>query len=102
MAKIVHGVTGEAFGHSSRSHLIGQHLLDARHGVLLVASSRSFSYLRTRIGSGASEIFGPRLVYQDRILPAARTATTNLFRFLEDRHIVPEASEAATRCPWTQ
>jgi len=27
MAKIIYGVAGEGFGHSSRSHLIGRHLL---------------------------------------------------------------------------
>ena len=34
MAKIIYGVAGEGFGHSSRSHLIGQRLLDAGNDVI--------------------------------------------------------------------
>ncbi len=87
MAKIVYGVAGEGFGHSSRSHLIGQHLIDAGHDVLFVASSRSLSYLRTHFGPRVRQIFGLRLIYQNRTLSAARTAATNLRRFFESRRI---------------
>ena len=39
MARIIYGVAGEGFGHSSRSHLIGQRLIDAGHdGKVIVAS----------------------------------------------------------------
>jgi uncharacterized protein (TIGR00661 family) len=87
MARIVYGVAGEGFGHSSRSHLIGQHLIDAGHDVLFVASSRSLSYLRTHFGPRVKEIFGLRLIYHDRTLSATRTAAANLRRFVESRHI---------------
>ncbi len=87
MARIVYGVAGEGFGHSSRSHLIGQHLIDAGHDVLFVASGRALSYLRTHFGPRVREIFGLRLIYQDRTLSAARTAVANLRRFCESGHV---------------
>jgi len=33
MARIIYAVAGEGFGHSSRSHLIGQRLLEANISV---------------------------------------------------------------------
>ena len=85
MARIIYGVAGEGFGHSSRSHLIGQHLIDAGHEVLFVASRKSLSYLRQHIGGRIHEIIGLSLVYQDRILVPFKTVTTNLSRFLSNR-----------------
>ncbi len=87
MARIVYGVAGEGFGHSSRSHLIGQHLINAGHDVLFVASARSLSYLRTHFGPRVKEIFGLRLIYRNRTLSAARTAGTNLRGVVESRRI---------------
>jgi uncharacterized protein (TIGR00661 family) len=84
MAKIVYGVAGEGFGHSSRSHLIGQHLIDAGHDVLFVASRKSLGYLRTHFGDNVKEIFGLSLVYEDRNLSPFRTVTANVSRFLRD------------------
>ena len=81
MAKIVYGVAGEGFGHSSRSHLIGQHLIDAGHEVVFVASRKSLSYLRRHFGANVHEIFGLCLAYTNGSLSALRTVTTNLARF---------------------
>lgn len=85
MARIIYGVAGEGFGHSSRSHLIGQHLIDAGHDVLFITSGRALSYLKTHFGSRVKEVFGLRLIYQDRTLSVTRTVTTNLCRFFESR-----------------
>jgi len=38
MAKIIYAVAGEGFGHSSRSHLIGQRFIDAGHDVMFAGS----------------------------------------------------------------
>ena len=45
MAKILYGVAGEGFGHSSRSHLTAQRLIDAGHEVMFAASNKSYKYL---------------------------------------------------------
>jgi uncharacterized protein (TIGR00661 family) len=90
MAKIVYGVAGEGFGHSSRSHLIGQHLLDAGHDVLFVASRKSLAYLRRHFGARVREIFGLCLVYQNRDLAPVRTVVNNISRFLRHRSINTE------------
>jgi uncharacterized protein (TIGR00661 family) len=85
MARIIYGVAGEGFGHSSRSHLIGQHLIDAGHDVLFVASRKSLRYLRKHFADSVKEIFGLCLVYENRNLSPFRTVTTNLSRFLKGR-----------------
>jgi UDP:flavonoid glycosyltransferase YjiC (YdhE family) len=70
MAKIIYGVAGEGFGHSSRSHVIGRHLIDAGHEVLFAASRKSLSYLRKHFGEKVKEIAGLSLVYRDgNLLP---------------------------------
>jgi uncharacterized protein (TIGR00661 family) len=86
----VYGVAGEGFGHSSRSHLIGQHLLDAGHDVLFVASRKSLTYLRKYFGDKVQEAFGLCLVYENRNLSPVRTVTTNLTRFFENRAGISE------------
>jgi len=85
MARILYDVAGEGFGHSSRSHLIGQHLIDAGHEVVFLASRKSLSYLRKHFGANVHEVFGLCLVYQNRNLSPLRTVTTNLAQFLDHR-----------------
>jgi uncharacterized protein (TIGR00661 family) len=85
MARIVYGVAGEGFGHSSRSHLIGQHLIDAGHEVLFLASRKSLAYLRPHFGPDVKEICGLSLVYRNRRLSPARTLATNACRFVRQR-----------------
>ncbi len=50
MAKIIYAVAGEGFGHSSRSHLIGQRLIDAGHDCVFVGSQKSLLYLKQYFG----------------------------------------------------
>lgn len=85
MARIVYGVAGEGFGHSSRSHLIGQHLIDAGHEVLFVASRKSLAYLKTHFGDDVKEILGLCLVYRNRRLSTMRTFAANARRFVTER-----------------
>ena len=58
MAKVVYGVAGEGFGHSSRSQLIGQKLIDGGHEVIFVASEKSYAYLQQYFGGKVKEITG--------------------------------------------
>jgi uncharacterized protein (TIGR00661 family) len=85
MARILYGVAGEGFGHSSRSHLIGQHLIDCGHEVLFIASRKSLSYLRQCFGANVHEVFGLCLVYQNRNLLPLQTLATNLAQFRDRR-----------------
>ena len=85
MARIIYGVAGQGFGHSSRSHLIGQHLIDAGHEVLFAASRQSLSYLRRHFGEQVKEIVGLGLVYRNGHLVPLQTISTNLSRFLANR-----------------
>lgn len=78
MARIIYGVAGEGFGHSSRCELIGQRLIDAGHEVKFMASQRSLLYLRQRFGQAVKEIFGLRLVYEDGTLNNTRTLACNV------------------------
>lgn len=87
MARIVYGVAGEGFGHSSRSHLIGQHLIDAGHEVLFLASRKSLAYLKTHFADSVKEVFGLRLVYRNRQLSTTRTLATNVRRFVAGRQM---------------
>ena len=84
MARILYGVAGEGFGHSCRSHLIGQHLVDAGHEVVFIASRKSLSYLRKHFGANVHEVFGLCFVYQNRNLLPLRTLAANLAQ-LRDR-----------------
>jgi uncharacterized protein (TIGR00661 family) len=81
MARIIYGVAGEGFGHSSRAHLIGQHLIDSGNELILVASQKAYAYLAQYFGQSVREIFGLRLVYNNRNLSCTRTIATNLINF---------------------
>ena len=80
MARIIYAVAGEGFGHSSRSHLIGQRLIESGHDVIFVASNKSLIYLRENFGERVREVFGLLFHYRDgRINPVA-TVFKNIFR----------------------
>lgn len=87
MARIIYGVAGEGFGHSSRSHVIGQHLIDEGHEVLFAASRKSLSYLRKHFGNKVHEIAGLSLVYRDGSLLPIKTLATNLSQVLPNRRM---------------
>ena len=82
MARILYGVAGEGFGHSSRSHLIGQWLLNAGHDVQFVASRRSHRYLSRYYPDRVQESFGLSLGYSNGSLNRVRTVTANVANLL--------------------
>ena len=65
MARIIYGVAGEGFGHSSRAHIIGRRLIDAGHTVMFAASMKSLVYLRQYFGDAVKEVFGLSFAYKD-------------------------------------
>jgi len=90
MAKIIYAVAGEGFGHSSRSHLIGQRLIDAGHNLMFVGSKKSLVYLKQYFGQSVKEIFGLSFAYDDGQVDPMETLKRNLRR-------LPEANELNDR-----
>ncbi|MGD9110516.1 MAG: glycosyltransferase family protein [Phycisphaerales bacterium] len=80
MAKIVYAVAGEGFGHSSRSHIIGQRLIDSGHDVIFAASNKSFAYLRQYFDDRVKEVFGLRIHFLDGRVSALQTIARNIWR----------------------
>jgi len=78
MAKIIYGVAGEGFGHSSRSHLTGQRLIDAGHDVMFVGSQKSLLYLKQYFGERVREIFGLSFAFVDGRIDKSETLKRNL------------------------
>ncbi len=83
MARIIYGVAGEGFGHSSRSHLIGQRLIDAGNDVLFVGSQKSLLYLKQYFGERVKEIFGLSFTFDGRRIDKSETLKRNLMRLPE-------------------
>jgi uncharacterized protein (TIGR00661 family) len=80
MSKILYGVAGEGFGHSTRSQIIGKYLLDRGHDVLFVGSMKSLHYLNDYFPERVREIFGLTLVYKKTKLKMIDTVITNIQR----------------------
>ena len=83
MAKIIYAVAGEGFGHSSRSHLIGQRLIDAGHNVMFVGSKKSLLYLKQYFGKRVKEIFGLSFAYIRGRIDKSETLKRNLLKLPE-------------------
>jgi hypothetical protein len=83
MAKIIYGVAGEGFGHSSRSHLIGQRLIDAGHDVMFVGYDKSLRYLKQYFGERVRQIFGLSFAYEDGRIDKSETLKLNLLNLSE-------------------
>ncbi|MBN2512499.1 MAG: hypothetical protein JXB18_06135 [Sedimentisphaerales bacterium] len=87
MAKILYGVAGEGFGHSSRSELTGRYLIDAGHDVVFAASHKSFNYLRQLFNSRVKPVHGLRFYYHDGRVDPFRTVLQNLSSYRKGREI---------------
>jgi len=83
MARIIYGVAGEGFGHSSRSQLIGQRFIEAGHEVMFVGSDKSLVYLKQYFGERVRPIFGLSFAYVDGYVDPVETIKKNLSRLPE-------------------
>jgi uncharacterized protein (TIGR00661 family) len=83
MARIIYGVAGEGFGHSSRSHLVGQRFLDAGHDVMFVGSQKSLLYLKRYFGQRVKEIFGLSFAFEGERIDKSETLKQNLLKLPE-------------------
>jgi len=90
MARIIYGVAGEGFGHSSRSHLIGQKLIDSGHDVMFVGSQKSLLYLKQYFGRRVKEIFGLSFAFEDGRVDKSETLKKNLLKLPEGNRINDE------------
>ena len=90
MSKIIYGVAGEGFGHSSRSHLTGQRLIDAGHDVMFVGSQKSLLYLKQYFGSRVKEIFGLSFVFENGRVDKSETLKKNLLKLPDGNKINDE------------
>lgn len=83
MAKIIYAVAGEGFGHSSRSHLIGQRLINAGHDCIFVGSQKSLLYLKQYFGERVKEIFGLSFAFVNGRIDKSETLKRNLLKLPE-------------------
>jgi uncharacterized protein (TIGR00661 family) len=90
MARIIYGVAGEGFGHSSRAHIIGKRLIDAGHTVMFAASMKSLAYLRQYFGNAVREVFGLSFHYKDGVISPFETVKYNLAQLPEAKKINDE------------
>lgn len=102
MARILYGVADEGFGHSSRSHVIGQHLIDGGHDVVFAASRKSLSYLRNPFGGKVKEIAGLSLVYQNgNLLPIHSILSMPPPHHRESNPRLERTSSKVSACPFS-
>ncbi len=83
MARIIYAVAGEGFGHSSRSHLTGQRLLESGHDVMFVGSRKSLLYLKQYFGDRVKEVFGLSFAYENQRIDKSETLKRNLLKLPE-------------------
>jgi uncharacterized protein (TIGR00661 family) len=81
MSRILYGVAGEGFGHCSRAHLIGQHLLDTGHDVRFVGFGKVPSALGPLFKDRVHRIEGLSFAYRKGRISQWRTFTRNLAGF---------------------
>jgi len=90
MAKIIYAVAGEGFGHSSRSHLVGQRLIDAGHDVMFVGSQKSLLYLKQYFGPRVKEVFGLSFAFEGQRIDKSETLKRNLLKLPEANRLNDE------------
>ena len=73
--RILYGVVGEGMGHATRSRVILDHLVRAKHQVEIVVSGRAHAFL-TRVFPDVRvhEIAGLNMIYEDNEVRRSRTA----------------------------
>ena len=79
MAKILYGVAGEGFGHSSRSELLGTRLVEAGHEVVFAASHKSYRYLKPTFRKQVREVYGLSFYYSNGSVRPLRTVLKNIY-----------------------
>lgn len=76
--KILYGVPGEGMGHATRSKVIIEHLIREKHQVLVLSSSRAYTFLKQSFGDCVHEIKGLHFSYKDAQISKLGTVLLNL------------------------
>jgi uncharacterized protein (TIGR00661 family) len=97
-AKILFGVAGEGFGHSSRSELIARRLMQAGSDVMFAASGKSLSYLSSPFPGRVEPIYGLHFVVKNGQVKALSTVVDNIVNypqgFLTNRRLFSQKVKA--------
>lgn len=80
MANIIYGVAGEGYGHSTRSQLVGQKLIDAGHNVIFATSQKGLKHLGQYFPERTKEVFGLLFGYKAGKVSNFKTFRINLCR----------------------
>ena len=80
MANIIYGVAGEGYGHSTRSQLVGQKLIDAGHNVIFATSQKGLKHLGQYFPERTKEAFGLLFGYKGGKVSNLKTLRINLQR----------------------
>ena len=97
MAKILYGVAGEGFGHSSRTHITGKMLKRAGHEVLFAASNKSLDYLSRYFPRDLCKIHGLTFHYENASVNLPKTFLSNFAQLPEMIQINNKAYNGAFR-----
>ncbi|MGE4286079.1 MAG: glycosyltransferase family protein [Phycisphaerae bacterium] len=97
MARILYGVAGEGFGHSSRTHITGKMLKEAGHSVLFAASNKSLEYLGRYFPEDMCRIHGLTFHYENATVNLPKTFFFNFAQLPELLRVNYEAYEYAFR-----
>lgn len=81
MARILYGVAGEGFGHSTRSELLGRRLINAGHDVLFAASQKSLRYLLPTFEPQVRNVHGLFFYYHGGRIKPIQTLFRNIAKF---------------------
>ena len=92
--KILYGLCGEGFGHSSRAGVVGDYLTAAGHELKMVTYGQALDVLKDRFDIIPVE--GLHLIFEDSVLSKRKTLTYNARHFpknLGTLEAVPSAHE---------
>src|SRR3989338_7450859 len=84
LMKILYGVCGEGFGHSSRADIIIKHLIESGDEVLIVTYGQAYEVLKKY---GALNVPGLRMVFEEGKLAKRKTIVRNLREFFGEHKV---------------
>ena len=82
--KILYGVSGEGFGHSSRAKRIIPFLLQKGHSILIMTYGQAYDVLKEQAGIEILKIEGIELIFDKGGLSLKKTLSKNAYKLLEN------------------
>ena len=90
--KIIYGVSGEGFGHSSRARVVARHLVNKGHTVKIVSYDRGYRNLKDDFDVFETE--GLHIASADNKVSVVETFTNNIKRLPEGQRKLREMKES--------